>query len=480
MSYTVAQNTSFLTVASIIQKIVSFGYFTVVARLIGVGNTGSYFFAITFTTIFTVVADFGMGPVLTRESSKFPDNTGKFFNTVLLSKITFGLATYLMVVFFANLLGYDTGLRHLIYLSAVTMFFDNLQGAFFSVFRAQKNLIYESFGIVIAQTLTLIIGTTALLLHGPLIWLIAAYTIPSVVLVFYAAFFLRKSFGISFRPVFDRATFLALLKMAVPFALAGIIGRLYSYSDSIIMSKMLTAKDLGWWSVPYKITFAFQFIPVALSASVYPAMSTLSVSQPEKVGELFVKAWKYLFIIVFPLAFGLMAIGGPVIIHLYGADYINSVPVLHILLVSLIFSYLSIISGALLNATGHQSTQTGILAVALLINIVLNLAFIPLYGITGAAVAALVSNLVLWSLGIYFVKRSTPLYGATLFRNGSHIFLLAVIMAVVVYYLSFKLHYIFVIPIGALIYGLLLIMTGVLTKNMVAKVWKKIYIKKSV
>jgi len=72
--------------------------------------------------------------------------------------------------------------------------------------------------------------------------------------------------------------------------------------------------------VSYKITFAFQFLPVALSASIYPVMSSWMITNREKIGELFVKAWRYLFLIVFPLTFGLGAIAEPLIVKLYGAD----------------------------------------------------------------------------------------------------------------------------------------------------------------
>lgn len=478
MSYTVAQNTSFLTIASVVQKIVSFGYFTLVARLIGVGNTGSYFFALTFTTIFTVVADMGLGPILTREAAKFPENTAKYFNTALWSKIIFGISTYLLVVIFSNLLGYTVALRELIYLSAVTMFFDNIQGAFFSVFRAKRNLIYESFGIVFTQIITLVIGTTALLMHASLIWLIAAYTIPSIIMVGYCGYFLNRSYNIRPGLNFDRGVFRQLFQMALPFAVAGIVGRLYSYSDSIIMSKLLTAEDMGWWGVPYKVTFAFQFIPVALSASVYPAMSSLSVAEPQKVGELFVKAWKYLFVIVFPLSFGLAAVAEPVILKLYGKDFLPSVLVLRILLVSLIFSYLSIISGALLNATGQQKKQTGIISLALVCNIVLNLFLIPAYGIVGAAVSALACNILLWTLGFYFVRRSVMVYSMSLLKNGLHILIMAFGMAILVYFLTKRFNFLLTIPVGAIIYFALLFGSGIISKQLIVSVWDKIRIRK--
>ena len=478
MSFSVAQNTTFLTVASVAQKIVSFVNFTVVARMIGVGNTGSYFFALTFTTIFTVVADFGLGPILTREAAKFPDNTQQYFNVVFWSKIIFGIFAYALVILFCQVLNYSTELKTLIYLSAVTMFFDNIQGAFFSIFRAKKNLVFESFAIVGAQLLTLVIGTTALFLRAPLYWLILAYTIPSIVLVFVGGYALKTKFNIKFEFLSNRKLLMNMLVMAIPFALSGIIGRLYSYSDSIIMSKLLTAKDMGWWSVPYKITFAFQFIPVALSASVYPAMSSLAVSEPEKIGELFSKAWRYLFIIVFPLSFGLSAIAEPVIMKLYGIDYLPSVPVLRILLLSLIFSYLSIISGSLLNATGNQKIQTLILAVSLVCNLALNVYLIPNYGIIGAATAALTSNITLWALGVYFVRKKSFLYTRHLLGNGLHVLTLALFMSAVVYVLTPRFGFLLTIPIGALIYLILLYITGIITKVNIYSVWNKIKVKK--
>ena len=465
MSYSVTQNTSFLTAASILQKVISFVYFTIIARIIGVGNTGQYFFAISFTTIFTVIADFGLGPVLTREVAKYPENSEKYLTTIFWTKMLFGFVSYGLVVIAINLLGYVVELKHLVYLSGITMLFDNLHTAFYSIFRARKNLIYESIGIVGSQLLTLIIGTTALLSHWSLIWLIIAYSIPSGLNVIYISFFLRRVYGLVYRCTFDTAIFKAFLSLAFPFALTGIIARLYAYTDTILISKMLGNEHLGWWSVPYKITFAFQFIPSALSASVYPVMSSLSLINPAKIGELFEKSWKYLFMIVFPLSLGLGVIAKPIILKLYGVSYLPSVSILQILLTSLVFGFLSFITGALLNATNHQKIQTLLFAVALAINVFANLMLLPQFGLTGAAVAALLGNLILCGGGFYFCRRLVPIAGWSLLKSILQTFIPAVIMAMIVYGVTQHVNFIVAIPIGIVVYGALLFVTGILTKN---------------
>ena len=70
-------------------------------------------------------------------------------------------------------------------------------------------------------------------------------------------------------------------------------------------------------------------------------------------------------------------------------------------MVSLIFGYMGFITGALLNATNNQKTQTGLLGSSLVINVILNLILLPRLGIVGAAISALVSNTFL-CLGGYF------------------------------------------------------------------------------
>jgi O-antigen/teichoic acid export membrane protein len=475
MSYTVTQNTSFLTAASIMQKVISFVYFTFVARLIGVENTGVYFFAITFTTIFTVVADFGMGPVLTREAARYPDSSERYLNTVFWSKIFFGVGAYLLVIFFINILDYPATTKLLVYLSGITMFFDNLHAVFYSIFRARKNLIYESIGIVGSQGLTLIIGSIALFNHWPLYWLILAYTIPAFLNFVFSSLALKKVYGFRYGWNFDSGIFKLFLGFAFPFALAGIISRLYSYSDSLIMSKMLGPQELGWWSVPYKITFAFQFIPVALSASIYPVMSSLFLDQKEKIGELFLKSWRYLFTIVFPLSFGLIALASPIIIKLYKPQFAPAIPVLRILLISLIFGYLGFITSATLNATNRQKIQTSLLALALVINIIFNLILLPKIGIIGAAFSALFSNVVLCVGGFWFCRQIVYLDVRVLFGFFNRTFWPALLMGILAFYLSTKIHFIFIIPLAAILYGLLLFVFGGVDKDLIVKFYYKIF-----
>ncbi len=473
MSYTVAQNTSFLTTASIIQKVISFLYFTLVARQLGVGDTGEYFFAIVFTSIFVVIADFGFGAVFIREAAKFPERMNDYLHTVLCTKLIGGLVTYFLAMSTAFLLGYSRSLLLLIALSGVTMVLDNLHGGFYAALRAAKNLRYEAVGIIVSQLITLGIGSVALLLHWPTVWLIAAYTIPSGLNIFYAAWAAQRSLSVTFRFHWQWPIVRAFFLAAIPFALASFIGRLYSYSDSLIMSKMLTAHDLGLWSVPYKISFAFQFIPAALAASVYPAMSRLFIADPKSIDDLFQKSWRYLLTIALPLSAGLGVLAGPILAKFFGAQYVSVENTLRILLVSLVFSFLSAITGATLNALNKQHVQTGIVAGALVVNIFLNILLLPHLGIMGAAVAALVGNIILCSVGYLMISHIRPLRHTQIIQVIFQTLLPALGMGVVVWWFSSRFHLFLVIPVGVLVYGALLFVSGGLSTRLLQSMFLK-------
>jgi O-antigen/teichoic acid export membrane protein len=147
---------------------------------------------------------------------------------------------------------------------------------------------------------------------------------------------------------------------------------------------------------------------------------------------------------------------------------------LKILLISLIFSYLSYITGALLNATNRQKAQTAILAFALLINLTMNLFLIPRYGIVGAAYSMLVSNAIICLVGFLFCDRAVELNKLALLKSAFQSMWPAVIMGLSVYYLADKIHFLIAIPIGAVIYFALSFLSGGLNMYMAKRVILKV------
>lgn len=467
MTKTISQNTSYLTIASVLQKVLAFVYFTVLANMIGVEGTGKYFFALSFTTIFVVFIDLGFTNVFIREAAKAKDKLQIYLSTVLVMKVGLAIATYLTAVATIHLLGYPADTRLLVYVSGITMIFDAFHLTLYGALRALGDLRYEGVGMVGSQFLTLILGSLFLWFGLPLVFLILAFTIPSALNMLYAWGVLMRRYHITPHWTFDPVVFRYLAAIAIPFAIAAIFARLYSYADTMILSQLLGDTAVGLYSIPYKITFAFQFIPLALIAALYPRFSELYTTNKERLAYVFQWGMIYLFLIAVPIVVGIGVLATDIIALLYDDVYAASVVPLQILIVGLLFSFVSFPIGALLNACDKQVQQTKIIGIALVVNVLLNLFLIPIVGVVGAAVAAVVGNAILTVCGYAIASHITRINHTFLFKKTMTIILSGIGMGIVVYVVQEYMHLIVAIIVGAVVYPVLLYITRSITPKQV-------------
>lgn len=467
MSHSIAKNTAFMTIASIFQKIIAFLYFTLIARSIAPEGTGKYFLAMSFTTIFVVLVDLGMTNVLVREGARVKENMQKYVSTVLFIKLILGVVAYGAVILVSSALYPDAELQHMIWLSGVTMLFDSFNLTVYGVLRAIGDLRFESVSITVSQFLSLILGSIFLFLKLPIIFLILAFTIPSALNAVFATTMVYRKYHVKPFPQFDSSTFSLLWKITLPFALAAIFARVYGYIDSILLGRLLGATAVGFYSIPYKITFAFQFIPLALVAAVYPRFSEYFVHNKEKFSTVLHDSMKYLLLVATPIGIGIAVLARPLILILYTQKYAESIVPLQILIVSLIFSFISFPIGAALNAGNKQVTQTTIVGLVMVINILMNLSLIPLMGVSGAAVSALVGNFLLTAIGYSFLRKVTPINHRKFAFTFVKILLSGLVMGVVVFEFTTalsRLPYLIVsLPLGAFVYGIMILLTRTVT-----------------
>lgn len=255
------------------------------------------------------------------------------------------------------------------------------------------------------------------------------------------------------------------MRMAFPFALAAIFVKVYSYIDSILISKFLDTTSVGLYAIAYKFTYAFQFLPLAFVAALYPGMSAVAGKDEAALERILLRSMWYMAILSAPIVFGLYAIA-PEAIRLAGDGYELAVPVLQTLIFVLIPIFLDFPIGSLLNAAGKQTTKTAIMGVTMVINIILNAVLIPQVGILGAAYAALVSFIFMFAAGLFFIPSVIPSFSfLKLLRSVLPMYLVGVLMLVIVLVLKPLVGWLPVIVIGGAVY-----LVGLVTTRSIS--WK--------
>lgn len=401
----VSKNIFHLLSSSVLQKAIAFVYFALIARWLGVEDTGSYFFALSWTLMFTTVTDMGLTPVLIREAAKDTAATEKYLNQVLALKIPLTALAVLFAVVGAWIFNISPETRSLVMLAAIVISLDAISIAFYGVLRAHHVLKYEGLGLIIGQSITMAIGLTALKLEAPIAFLILALIAGSAWNALSAAWIVRKRLGIRLRLSWDFDFAKSLMRMAIPFALAGLFVKVYTSADAVLLTHFKGEAAAGLYSVPYKLTFAFQFVPMAFTAAFYPAMSRAWVHDRRELGELFHKALWALVLIATPIAAGIMALAPELVNFVYGQDYMPAVIAVQLLILSLLPIFLDFPVGSLLNACDRQMTQTKLMGIATVISVLLNIILIPPYGLIGVVIASVVSHVILLLLGFHAVGK---------------------------------------------------------------------------
>ncbi|EKE07528.1 MAG: polysaccharide biosynthesis protein [uncultured bacterium] len=466
-SHSIAKNTMFMTIASVLQKVISFVYFAIVARQIGATDTGKYFFALSFTTIFVVFVDMGLTNVLIREGSKIKEKIQDYFSSILFVKLFFGILSYLTVFVVIRLMGYEVETRILVYVSAITMLFDSTNLTLYGTLRAYGNLKYESIGLSVSQALTFILGTVFLFAGKPLIYLMYAFLIPSVLNTIYVSFIVRFKYHLKFRPKYNKEVLKYIIPIVIPFALAAIFGRVYSFIDSIFLSKISGDQVLGWYSVPSKIAYALNFIPMALVAALYPKFSEYFVHDKNKLSFAFHQSIKYLLLVSLPFTVIILLLSQDIIVAFFRSEYLNSVLPLKILMLGVIFAFFNFIFGAILNACDRQKIQTTLVGMMMVVNIALNLLLIPRFGAVGASFAALFGNIGLSFISLFFITKFQKIDFNFFNRLFVQLLLTILVMFGVTFYIDKYFGFIIAFFAGSLAYLLMLFVTKTITKKQI-------------
>lgn len=401
----ILKNTSYLTLAFIVQKFLSFFYFILIARALGATDLGLYDPVKSLIPISLILIDFSLSAVLTREIARQPDRATTYLGTVLGIKLISATALLLIAGFATNFSSLEPTTKAIIYLDGVIVALDTFTLTLFAVFRGIQNLKYEALGMILTQTLTVIVGLASLKFGGGLKGLFLAVLVGSIVNFTYVMTVFRRKLGFFPRISWNRRLAKTFLKMALPFAIAAILVKIFTYTDRFLLLTLAGQKYVGWYITGHKLTFALEFIPSAFAAAIYPAMSAYFVNSTKDLARTFERAMYYLILLAVPIGFAVFTLAEPLILRLYGPVFARSILPLQIMISGLLFIFLNFPVGAFLNAVNRQTLNTINMAIVVVVNVTLNLFLIRNFLEVGAAVATLISTVLLFSLGLRWVGR---------------------------------------------------------------------------
>lgn len=389
----------------VLLMLLGFISFPILARLFSVAEYGAMSLVLKIVLLMTVVGKFGLQNSVQRN---FPDEgrsinpkvRRRYFSTLLFGAGAMGLlatALFVAVLLVIPESMLSRGLRSLFLLAAVLILIRAVQPTLIGFLRAQgRTKTYNAIEIAVKA------GTVALAC-GLLLWwkrsLVVFFgsTIAVEALAVLALIWYLHSRGVLHFESVEWGYFKNAAWFAFPLIGYELASVLLDSGDRLLVQHYLGAQPLGYYSAAYNIsTYAEEALMAPINLALFPIYMKLWAEKGKEETQAFLSRSLNNFI---ALAIGVVCVvlltSKDVIVVLASKKFQEAHHLLPVLIVGLLIYAIHIFLNAALLIYKKTAVMTGLVLGACGANLLLNILLIPRMGLMGAAIATLLSYLLL-------------------------------------------------------------------------------------
>jgi O-antigen/teichoic acid export membrane protein len=462
----IAKNSAILLSARIVQIGFTTLFSIYVARSLGATEFGKWAFALAFTTFFLVFADFGLSTSANQKVARCRENgdnsIAQLVGTSLFLKSILAVPVFVMMVGLVNQFDQANDTKWAVYILGLSVLLNSFTMFFSGVFRGLERMEYEAAANVLERPFIFLVGVWLLMKGNGIISLAILFLVARLMtLVLSTVVYFGKVRSISLNR--DYVFWKQLIVGALPFGVFLILGTIYFQIDTIMLSVLQDDQAVGLFESVIRLAIVLMIIPEAFTEAIFPVVSR-SFHLGQDLTTLYHKTLKLMAIIGLPITVGLLGLADRFVHLLYGAEYLTAVPALRLIALMITLRFLAYVPGIFLASINKQTLRVTVVGICALFNIVLNLLIIPRWGFVGAAFNTLLTNIVLLCLYIFFVWHSGYAFGAV--QWGMVLRILACAALLYVFIVAFReVSLLMLIPIGAVVYLMSLLLLGVVKRD---------------
>jgi len=437
--------------------------FIYIARKLGGEDFGKLSFAYSFAGICFIVTDFGLSTILIRNVSRQKELTREYVSNILVLKVVLSLICVSIIGTFILFTDYPADVIILLVIFGGVMFFKALIDFFCAVLNAHERMDIEALLKGTNHILLFLTGIVVITMGFGLFRLanvyLVVYSISSIIGFYIVYVYIEK-----IRPSFNLSFWEYILRESFPLALTVIFTVIYFKIDVVMISLIRgDNSEIGWYSAAMRLIELVGVLPALIVSALFPIISSLYKTSIESLVNIFKTSFRYLFAIALPIAVGTFLLSDRLIYIIYGKEYFKTVPALKILSLALLFIFVNYILMNILVSVDRQKTNAIMAGSCVFINIALNMFLIPHYGYLGAGTATVITEIVLFSLGLYYVAKY--ICKINIVAVASKPFISVAIMGTFIMLATARLNLAFVIVLSAITYFTCLLLFRFFTKE---------------
>lgn len=394
-------------------RLIAFGATVYMARTLGASMYGVVVLATTILLYLSALTDGGVEALGIRDVAADPQALAQALPSILGGRLIVGvvLISITAIAGLAILPQPDGGI-----LAAYVFTLGTVALSIRWIHLGFENPGYASMGRVLSEVTNA--SLIVVLVHGPAD--LASVPIAQVVGEGIGAIVLWRLLpaGIRNLPFTMRASVVrGMFRASWPLILNSLLGLAIFNSDFLFLRGFRDSAAVGLYAAAYTLVSFFLNLGAAYTMSLLPPMTRLR-HDATAARALYDRSMVQVLAGAIPIATGGFLIAGPVIAMVFGARYGESAAPLRILMLSIPAALIRNVAQSVLVGYGRQDQllHTAIWATA--INLLLNLTLIPVWGLIGAAVATLATEVIRTVLAVRYVDRlGIPMTSITIFRR---------------------------------------------------------------
>jgi len=386
------KNTSWLFAEKILRMVVGLFVGIWVARYLGPEQFGLFSYAQSFVGLFTAIATLGIDGIVVRELVKDESRRDELIGTAFWLKVMGALGVLVILAIAINFTSNDQYTNILIFIIASATIFQsfNVIDFYFQSKVLSKYVVYAN---ILSLFISSLVKITLILNEAPLIAFAWVVLFDSFVLACgFIYFYIKNNSTFKIQHLkFNKSTAVDLLRNSWPLILSGISIGFGMRVDQIFLKEMISAYEVGIYTAGVRLAEPLAFIPMVISQSIFPKL--IQMNELKDIKQ-FILLFRAIFYLLFGLAIIIMLLSNVIISILFGNSFSASSHTLAILIFSIPLTYMNILTSKLLLIKGLQHIIMHRQLILVIINIILNLLLIPHYGAIGAAIATVLSDLI--------------------------------------------------------------------------------------
>lgn len=378
----------------------------VVTRHLGAGGYGVLVAALAYTSIFTVLVDIGTGTVLVRELSGGGGSSRALLGKALGLRLALALAAMLVAAALLPLLYAGHTMRIAVLLVLPSILFGSVTSTLSVPLQAALRM--RRFAVVDVAVQVVSAGSVLLLVasNRGLYSLLAAGVLASAAQAGLLALACRGIESGIGAPSVDLAAWRRLVVDALPLGIALVLNTLYFRIDTILLSVLRGPEATGVYGAAGRFLEISVSFASLLVLSLFPLLAAAAeVDDLERVRALARRGVELLVLAGAPLVAAVLVVAPELVRLATGSEFDAAVSPLRILIVAAAFMPVNALLGHLVIALRREARALWLNVLALVVNVALNVALIPAYGVVAAAWVFLASELVIFASGIWLAYR---------------------------------------------------------------------------